>query len=178
MQHRPRKGLGRAPARRSTASCDPTTKQARLIIRYGRPLVVDAVRAAFGRRDDAVEGAASVASIIEESACLARTGDASHPSARVFNPDRKPCSTPIWAVHHCRRRRSPRQSKRCAIRRHSNTTSRPASAASANDHVAGWLTRLTGAEGRAHRQQQMPVALCWPSIRWRKTVRRSSHGAS
>jgi L-seryl-tRNA(Ser) seleniumtransferase len=113
-----------------------------LITRYGRPLVVDAVRAALAERRRC-SAAASVASIIEESAAsLARD---MHPSQRrVFNL--------TGTVLHTNLGRAPlpEEAIAAAVAAMRDPTTleyeiETGKRGERDDHVAGWLTRLTGA---------------------------------
>lgn len=114
-----------------------------LITRYGRPLVVDAVRTALAERRRC-GAAASVASIIEESAAsLAR--DMRPSQRRVFNL--------TGTVLHTNLGRAPlpEEAIAAAVEAMRDPTSleydiETGERGERDDHVAGWLTRLTGAE--------------------------------
>jgi L-seryl-tRNA(Ser) seleniumtransferase len=114
-----------------------------LIIRYGRPLVVDAVRMVLAERRRC-GGAASVASIIEESAAsLAREMQPSQ--RRVFNL--------TGTVLHTNLGRAPlpEEAIAAAVEAMRDPTTleydiETGKRGERDDHVAGWLTRLTGAE--------------------------------
>jgi L-seryl-tRNA(Ser) seleniumtransferase len=114
-----------------------------LVARYGRPLVLDAVRIALAERR--LSGAAaSVAAIIEASAAsLARTMQPSQ--RRVFNL--------TGTVLHTNLGRAPlpEEAITAAAAAMRDPTTLEYDLASGrrgerDDHVAGWLTRLTGAE--------------------------------
>jgi len=114
-----------------------------LLARYGRPLVLDAVRIALAERR--LSGAAaSVAAIIEASAAsLARTMQPSQ--RRVFNL--------TGTVLHTNLGRAPLPEEAIAAAASAmrDPTTLEYDLASGgrgerDDHVAGWLTRLTGAE--------------------------------
>jgi L-seryl-tRNA(Ser) seleniumtransferase len=114
-----------------------------LVARYGRPLVLDAVRIALAERR--LSGAAaSVAAIIEASAAsLARTMQPSQ--RRVFNL--------TGTVLHTNLGRAPlpEEAITAAVAAMRDPTTLEYDLASGgrgerDDHVAGWLTRLTGAE--------------------------------
>jgi L-seryl-tRNA(Ser) seleniumtransferase len=114
-----------------------------LVARYGRPLVLDAVRIALAERR--LSGtAASVAAIIEASATsLARTMQPSQ--RRVFNL--------TGTVLHTNLGRAPlpEEAITAAAAAMRDPTTLEYDLASGrrgerDDHVAGWLTRLTGAE--------------------------------
>ena len=116
---------------------------AALIARYGRPLVLDSVRKALAERR--LSGAAaSVAAIIEASdTALARTMQPSQ--RRVFNL--------TGTVLHTNLGRAPlpEEAIAAAIEAMRDPTTLEYDLASGkrgerDDHVAGWLTRLTGAE--------------------------------
>jgi L-seryl-tRNA(Ser) seleniumtransferase len=114
-----------------------------LVARYGRPLVLDAVRIALAERR--LSGAAaSVAAIIEASAAsLSRTMQPSQ--RRVFNL--------TGTVLHTNLGRAPlpEEAITAAVAAMRDPTTLEYDLASGgrgerDDHVAGWLTRLTGAE--------------------------------
>jgi L-seryl-tRNA(Ser) seleniumtransferase len=114
-----------------------------LITRYGRPLVVEAVRTALAERRRCGT-TASVTSIIEEStASLARE---MHPSQRrVFNL--------TGTVLHTNLGRAPlpEEAIAAAVEAMQGPTTLEydldtGKRGERDDHVAGWLTRLTGAE--------------------------------
>ena len=114
-----------------------------LVARYGRPLVLDAVRIALAERR--LNGtSASVAAIIEASAAsLARTMQPSQ--RRVFNL--------TGTVLHTNLGRAPlpEEAITAAAAAMRDPTTLEYDLASGrrgerDDHVAGWLTRLTGAE--------------------------------
>jgi L-seryl-tRNA(Ser) seleniumtransferase len=114
-----------------------------LVARYGRPLVLDAVRIALAERR--LSGtSASVAAIIEASATsLARTMQPSQ--RRVFNL--------TGTVLHTNLGRAPlpEEAITAAAAAMRDPTTLEYDLASGrrgerDDHVAGWLTRLTGAE--------------------------------
>jgi L-seryl-tRNA(Ser) seleniumtransferase len=114
-----------------------------LIARYGRPLVLDAVRRALADRRRCGSGA-SVISIIEESSAL--LDRAMRPSQRrVFNL--------TGTVLHTNLGRAPLPEE--AIAAAAEAMRDPTTLeydletgkrGERDDHVAGWLTRLTGAE--------------------------------
>ncbi len=114
-----------------------------LVTRYGRPLVVDAVRAALAEHRRC-GGAASVAAIIDETASsLARTMRASQ--RRVFNL--------TGTVLHTNLGRAPlpEEAIAAAAAAMREPTTLEYDLASGrrgerDDHIAGWLIRLTGAE--------------------------------
>ena len=114
-----------------------------LIARYGRPLVLDAVRAALAERRRCGLGA-SVASIAEESAGrLAR--DMQPSQRRVFNL--------TGTVLHTNLGRAPlpEEAIAAAVEAMRDPTTLEYEIESGkrgerDDHVSGWLTRLTGAE--------------------------------
>jgi L-seryl-tRNA(Ser) seleniumtransferase len=114
-----------------------------LIVRYGRPLVVDAVRTALAQRRHS-GAAASVASVIEESAAsLAR--DMRTSQRRVFNL--------TGTVLHTNLGRAPlpEEAIAAAVEAMRDPTTleydiETGKRGERDDHVAGWLTRLTGAE--------------------------------
>jgi L-seryl-tRNA(Ser) seleniumtransferase len=114
-----------------------------LIAHYGRPLVVDAVRTALAKRRRCGE-AASVATIIEDGAAsLARS---MHPSQRrVFNL--------TGTVLHTNLGRAPlpEEAIAAAVAAMRDPTTleydiETGKRGERDDHVAGWLTRMTGAE--------------------------------
>ena len=114
-----------------------------LVARYGRPLVLDAVRIVLAERR--LSGvAASVAAIVEASAAsLARTMQPSQ--RRVFNL--------TGTVLHTNLGRAPlpEEAITAAAAAMRDPTTLEYDLASGrrgerDDHVAGWLTRLTGAE--------------------------------
>jgi L-seryl-tRNA(Ser) seleniumtransferase len=114
-----------------------------LIARYGRPLVLDAVRKALAERRLSCE-AASVAAIVEASAtALARTMQPSQ--RRVFNLTGTVLHTNLG------RAQLPEDAiaaataamREATTLEYDLTTGRRGER---DDHVAGWLTRLTGAE--------------------------------
>ncbi|MBO0737200.1 MAG: L-seryl-tRNA(Sec) selenium transferase [Alphaproteobacteria bacterium] len=116
---------------------------AKLIARHGRPLVVDAIRTALARRRG--RGAAATAeAIIEESAQLiARKMQASQ--RRVFNL--------TGTVLHTNLGRAPlpEEAITAALEAMRDPTTleydiETGKRGERDDHVAGWLTRLTGAE--------------------------------
>src|ERR1700756_4459858 len=116
---------------------------AALIARFGRPLVLDAVRKALAERR--LSGAAaSVAAIIEASrSALARTMQ--HSQRRVFNL--------TGTVLHTNLGRAPlpEEAITAATEAMRDPTTLEYDLASGkrgerDDHVSGWLTRLTGAE--------------------------------
>jgi L-seryl-tRNA(Ser) seleniumtransferase len=135
-----RKGRSALPAVDRVLRSDETGE---LIIRYGRPLVVDAVRTALAERRRC-GGAASVASIIEESAAsLAREMQPSQ--RRVFNL--------TGTVLHTNLGRAPlpEEAIAAAVEAMRDPTTleyelETGKRGERDDHVAGWLTRLTGAE--------------------------------
>jgi L-seryl-tRNA(Ser) seleniumtransferase len=114
-----------------------------LIARYGRPLVADAVRTALAERR-CRDAAASVGSIIDESdALLARRMQPSQ--RRVFNL--------TGTILHTNLGRAPLPEE--AIVAAAEAMREPTTLeyeiesgkrGERDDHVAGWLTRLTGAE--------------------------------
>ena len=114
-----------------------------LIARYGRPLVLDVVRRTLAERRLNCK-AASVAAIIEASdAALARTMQPSQ--RRVFNL--------TGTVLHTNLGRAPlpEEAIAAAVAAMRDPTTLEYDLASGrrgerDDHVAGWLTRLTGAE--------------------------------
>jgi L-seryl-tRNA(Ser) seleniumtransferase len=114
-----------------------------LIARYGRPLVVEAVRIALAERRR-WRAAASTASIIEQSAAsLAR--DMRPSQRRVFNL--------TGTVLHTNLGRAPLPEEAIAAAaeamRHPTTLEYEIDTGKRGErdnHVAGWLTRLTGAE--------------------------------
>jgi L-seryl-tRNA(Ser) seleniumtransferase len=114
-----------------------------LITRYGRQLVVDAVRTALAQRRRS-GAAASVASVIEESAAsLARDMEPSQ--RRVFNL--------TGTVLHTNLGRAPlpEEAIAAAVEAMRDPTTleyelETGKRGERDDHVAGWLTRLTGAE--------------------------------
>jgi L-seryl-tRNA(Ser) seleniumtransferase len=114
-----------------------------LITRYGRQLVVDAVRTALAQRRRS-GAAASVASVIEESAAsLAR--DMQPSQRRVFNL--------TGTVLHTNLGRAPlpEEAIAAAVEAMRDPTTleyelETGKRGERDDHVAGWLTRLTGAE--------------------------------
>ena len=114
-----------------------------LIARYGRPLVVDAVRTALAARRRCGLGA-SVASIVEESAgSLARNMQPSQ--RRVFNL--------TGTVLHTNLGRAPlpEEAIAAAVGAMRDPTTleydiETGKRGERDDHVSGWLTRLTGAE--------------------------------
>jgi L-seryl-tRNA(Ser) seleniumtransferase len=114
-----------------------------LITRYGRQLVVDAVRTALAQRRRS-GAAASVASVIEESAAsLAR--DMQPSQRRVFNL--------TGTVLHTNLGRAPlpEEAIAAAVEAMGDPTTleydiETGKRGERDDHVAGWLTRLTGAK--------------------------------
>jgi L-seryl-tRNA(Ser) seleniumtransferase len=114
-----------------------------LIARYGRPLVLDAVRAVLDERRRC-GAAASVASIIDESAVS--LAHAMRPSQRrVFNL--------TGTVLHTNLGRAPlpEEAIAAAVAAMRDPTTleyeiETGKRGERDDHVAGWLTRLTGAE--------------------------------
>jgi L-seryl-tRNA(Ser) seleniumtransferase len=114
-----------------------------LIARYGRPLVLDAVRKALAERRLSGE-AASAAAIIEASAIgLARTMQPSQ--RRVFNLTGTVLHTNLG------RAQLPEEAIAAATAAMREATTLEYDLATGrrgerDDHVAGWLTRLTGAE--------------------------------
>jgi L-seryl-tRNA(Ser) seleniumtransferase len=114
-----------------------------LIARYGRPLVVDAVRTALKKRR-CCAAAASVASIIEASAASLMR-DMQRSQRRVFNL--------TGTVLHTNLGRAPlpEEAIAAAVEAMRDPTTleyelETGKRGERDDHVAGWLTRLSGAE--------------------------------
>src|SRR6266403_2267541 len=114
-----------------------------LIARYGRPLVLDAVRAALDERRRGDASASAVAIAEASAASLARTMQPSQ--RRVFNL--------TGTVLHTNLGRAPLPEE--AIAAASAAMRDPTTLeydlesgrrGERDDHIAGWLTRLTGAE--------------------------------
>ena len=116
---------------------------AALIERYGRPLVADAVRDAIAERRESGEFATVAAVAAASGAALARLMQPSQ--RRVFNL--------TGTVLHTNLGRAPLPEEAViaaveAMRAPSTLEYDPASGrrGERDDHIAGWLTRLTGAE--------------------------------
>jgi L-seryl-tRNA(Ser) seleniumtransferase len=115
----------------------------KLVARYGRPLVVDAIRVALAERRRC-EDAATVASIVDETAAsLARTMQPSQ--RRVFNL--------TGTVLHTNLGRAPLPEEAiaaaAAAMRDPTTLEYDVAGGrrgERDDHIAGWLIRLTGSE--------------------------------
>jgi L-seryl-tRNA(Ser) seleniumtransferase len=118
-------------------------RAAALIAQYGRPLVVDAVRAAIEARRRTGE-AGSIAAVIEE--CTASLGHTMRPSQRrVFNL--------TGTVLHTNLGRAPLPEEAVAAAveamRYPTTLeydTETGRRGERDDHISGWLTRLTRAE--------------------------------
>jgi L-seryl-tRNA(Ser) seleniumtransferase len=114
-----------------------------LIAEYGRPLVVDAVRAVLAERRRC-GAAASVAAIIKESAASL---------AQVMRPSQRRVFNLTGTVLHTNLGRAPLPDEAiaaaAAAMRDPTTLEydiETGGRGERDDHVAGWLTRLTGAE--------------------------------
>jgi L-seryl-tRNA(Ser) seleniumtransferase len=114
-----------------------------LIIRYGRPLVVDAVRTALAERR-CCDAAATVGSIIDESGALL---------ARRMQPSQRRVFNLTGTILHTNLGRAPLPEE--AIVAAAEAMREPTTLeydiesgkrGERDNHVAGWLTRLTGAE--------------------------------
>jgi L-seryl-tRNA(Ser) seleniumtransferase len=120
-----------------------TPGAAELIERYGRSLVVDAVRNTLAERRDAAQGA-SIDDIVEAS------GEA---LARLMQPSQRRVFNLTGTVLHTNLGRAPLPEEAIAaaaeaMRAPSTLEYDLASGrrGERDDHIAGWLTRLTGAE--------------------------------
>jgi L-seryl-tRNA(Ser) seleniumtransferase len=114
-----------------------------LVARYGRPLVLDAIRAALGARREAGETASVAAIVTDSEAALARLMQPSQ--RRVFNL--------TGTVLHTNLGRAPLPEEAvaaaAAAMRDPSTLEYDLATGrrgERDDHVSGWLARLTGAE--------------------------------
>jgi L-seryl-tRNA(Ser) seleniumtransferase len=121
---------------RSEESCE-------LVARYGRQLVVDAIRAALAKRRRC-GGGATVAALVDEAAASL---------VRIMQPSQRRVFNLTGTVLHTNLGRAPlpEEAIAAAAAAMRDPTTLEYDLASGqrgerDDHVAGWLTRLTGAE--------------------------------